>query len=472
MMSSSDLNEESEKQTAITSSGNGNSDKSAVPNVKQWFDSGGADAIYKPNLSSIEGNGNPILARGAFGEISIAIRAEKNRWHLVAVKTILQSTNAATAASNPWSSNLTSFNNNNKPKLAHEVFHEICALRLLNPHPNIVELLAVYPADCNRGQQQPIQQQMDLMSGKSVSLAFSYCPTDLYLTLEWRRRSLMPPLPFEAIKTVARDIFSAIHHCHSHGVLHLDIKPGNFLVSSKGFIQLCDFGLAKPFSKDAKQRQEEESRGMCTLYYRPPELLLGGTADDPAVDNYSAGLVLAELLNGLPLFQGGNALGQLAAIFGVLGTPNQTNWPRVSELPDYGKLNYAPKTKKPFELLLPRATESPFLLDLFQQLIVLDPQRRLSAERVLCHRWLDALPKPASREILQEELIPSHIREMILLSNPNMDLTVASKQAIDQAKTRRGFLSSLHQWRGNQQAKASSGTALHDRCSQLCPALY
>lgn len=256
-------------------------------NVEHWFSSKGADEIHRP-----VGNGNSMIARGAFGEISIGIRTGSDRWQLVAVKTILQSTTGGGKFSTT------------KPKLAREVFHEICALRRLDGHPNIVKLLALYPAS-----------QRDLMAGNSLSLAFPYCPTDLYLVLEWRRRSLQPLLSFDIIKAIAQDMFSALNHCHSHGVLHLDVKPGNFLVSSTGYITLCDFGLAKPYEKDAQEKAGEESRGLCTLYYRPPEVLLGGLADDPAVDNYSAGLVLAELLTGLPLFQGkslhGISLGEI-----------------------------------------------------------------------------------------------------------------------------------------------------------------
>lgn len=239
------------------------------------------------------GERNPMIARGAFGEISVAIWTGKDRWRFVAIKTIIQST---TSNASLWSSSLSSSLAQpaaSNAKLSREVFHEICALQLLNPHPNIVDLLAVYPTHGGSA-----------MSGSSLSLAFQYCPIDLYTTLEWRRRSLMPLLPFHVIKGVAFDIFSALNHCHSKGVLHLDVKAGNLLVSSRGIVQLCDFGLAKPYLQNGKSNVGEESRGLCTLFYRPPELLLGGPADSPAIDNYSAGVVLSELLTGFPLFRG------------------------------------------------------------------------------------------------------------------------------------------------------------------------
>lgn len=223
--------------------------------------------------------GNCTLARGAFGEVSLAIHTGQDRWRFVAVKSIGLKT------ANKWGLQPSS---QEGPKLPRVVFNEICALRLLNPHPNIVELKAVYP-----------------LTESSIGLAFAYCPIDLYTTLEWRRRSLMPPLPLEVAQGISHDLFSALHHCHSNGCLHLDIKPGNLLVTAAGHVQLCDFGLAQP-SKRSDDNKESlgEPTGLCTLYYRPPELLFGSQEATTAVDMYSAGLVCCELLAGFPVIRG------------------------------------------------------------------------------------------------------------------------------------------------------------------------
>lgn len=170
----------------------------------------------------------------------------------------------------------------------------------------------------------------------------------------------------------------------------------------------------------------------------------------------------------LPLRSGDNLLGQLAIVFEVLGTPDEADWPGARHLPDYGKLPFETKTKKPLEMLLPRALESSFLLDFFYNLIVMNPSKRISAANALVHKWFTFPPFPASRMVMQQELIPNELRERILLSNPDRDLTVASKQALDQAAERRTFLAAARLW--TDYAKHEQ-VSLQQRCFNLNPAL-
>jgi len=265
-----------------------------VLNVSDWFRDNGGSSSYE--IHNPIGSRNPVLARGAFGELSVAIATctSIRLWKLAAVKTIAQFSTGGQLLSGRggWDS---CSSETSSTKLSREAYYEIRALQVLQTHPNIVELLDVYPS------------KESSMGGKAISLAFPYCPVDLYVTQEWRRRSFLSVLSFSILRGIAHDIFSALQHCHANGILHCDIKPGNLLVSSGGYIQLCDFGLARPYSTDQKMENienQEDAKGLCTLYYRPPELLLGGVAETPAVDTYSAGLVLAELVTGVPLFRG------------------------------------------------------------------------------------------------------------------------------------------------------------------------
>lgn len=98
-----------------------------------------------------------------------------------------------------------------------------------------------------------------------------------------------------------QQLLRGLEHCHSRGVLHRDIKGSNLLVDSNGILQIADFGLSTLFHPD--NRQPLTSR-VVTLWYRPPELLLGATYYGVAVDLWSVGCILAELLAGKPIMPG------------------------------------------------------------------------------------------------------------------------------------------------------------------------
>jgi cyclin-dependent kinase 12/13 len=101
-----------------------------------------------------------------------------------------------------------------------------------------------------------------------------------------------------------RQLLTGLHYCHVNQVLHRDIKGSNLLIDNNGNLKLADFGLARSFSSD--QNGQPLTNRVITLWYRPPELLMGSTRYTPAVDMWSVGCIFAELLHGKPILPGRN----------------------------------------------------------------------------------------------------------------------------------------------------------------------
>lgn len=126
-------------------------------------------------------------------------------------------------------------------------------------------------------------------------------------------------MPKLLVKLYAYQMFRSLAYIHSLGICHRDIKPQNLLVDPASHIlKLCDFGSAKRLIKG-----EPNVSYICSRYYRAPELIFGCTDYTPAIDVWSVGCVIAELMLGQPLFPGESGVDQLVEIIKVLGTPTR-----------------------------------------------------------------------------------------------------------------------------------------------------
>lgn len=96
-------------------------------------------------------------------------------------------------------------------------------------------------------------------------------------------------------------LISGLEHCHNRHILHRDIKGSNLLIDDSGVLKIADFGLASTFDPNGKQPMTSR---VVTLWYRPPELLLGATHYGVGIDLWSAGCILAELFAGKPIMTG------------------------------------------------------------------------------------------------------------------------------------------------------------------------
>ncbi|KAE8701874.1 putative serine/threonine-protein kinase [Hibiscus syriacus] len=126
------------------------------------------------------------------------------------------------------------------------------------------------------------------------------------------------------IKLTEQQLFRGLEHCHSHGVLHRDIKGSNLLIDKNGVLKIADFGLATLFKLDQKQPL---TSCVVTLWYRAPKLLLGANRYGVAIDMWSAGCILAELFSGKPILPGRTEVEQMHRIFKLCGSPSEENFP-------------------------------------------------------------------------------------------------------------------------------------------------
>lgn len=124
-------------------------------------------------------------------------------------------------------------------------------------------------------------------------------------------------------------MLKGLDHCHSRGILHRDVTS-NLLLNKEGILKIADFGLST-FS-DPEQSIPLTSR-IVTLWYRPPELLLGSSSYGVGVDSWGVGCVLGELFTGKPIMPGKTEIEQLHKIFRLCGSPSDDFW-RKSKLPN------------------------------------------------------------------------------------------------------------------------------------------
>jgi cyclin-dependent kinase 10 len=103
----------------------------------------------------------------------------------------------------------------------------------------------------------------------------------------------------------------------------------NLLLTSHGLLKIADFGLARTLSLPGKPM----TPNVVTLWYRAPEVLFGEVNYTTAVDLWSAGCIMGELMQHRALLPGNTEQAQLDLIIKLLGTPTEEIWPGFRHLP-------------------------------------------------------------------------------------------------------------------------------------------
>lgn len=218
-------------------------------------------------------------------------------------------------------------------------------------------------------------------------LALDYHPHDLSGIINDREVKLSQA----QIKSYMHQLLSAVAHLHKNEVMHRDIKTSNILLSRDGEVKLTDFGLScylKTLNDD-----EEYQTLVVTRWYRSPELLLGLSRYNYAIDMWSVGCILAEFMQGKALFPGSDSKSQLDLIFSLCGTPDKNNWTEASSLKLWPEMKPSQSMPNRLHQHFSRFANNP-VLDLLSRLLCLDPKRRITAEEALQHEWFTTVPLP------------------------------------------------------------------------------
>ncbi|OAY49227.1 shaggy-related protein kinase epsilon isoform X2 [Manihot esculenta] len=290
---------------------------------------------------------------------------------------------------------------------------ELQVMRLLD-HPNVVELKHCFFSTTEKDE-------------LYLNLVLEYIPETVHRVSRHYSKTNHQHMPILYVQLYTYQICRGLSYLHHVvGVCHRDIKPQNLLVNPHTHhLKICDFGSAKMLVPG-----EPNISYICSRYYRAPELIFGATAYTTAIDMWSAGCVLAELLLGQPLFPGESGVDQLVEIIKVLGTPTREEIKCMN--PNYTEFKF-PQIKahpwhKVFHKRMPHEA-----VDLVSRLLQYSPNLRCSALEACAHPFFDDLRNPnaclpngralpplfdftaqelagASAE-LRERLIPEHARK-------------------------------------------------------------
>lgn len=181
--------------------------------------------------------------------------------------------------------------------------------------------------------------------------------------------------------------FRALKAMHSANVLHRDLKPSNLLLNSNCDLKVCDFGLARS-AASSDDNFGYMTEYVATRWYRAPEIMLTFQEYTKAIDMWSVGCILAEMLSGKPLFPGKDYHHQLTLILDVLGTPTMEDYYSVKSRRAREYIRSLPFTKRrPFATLF--AGANPLAIDLLERLLTFNPAKRISVEEALEHPYLE-----------------------------------------------------------------------------------
>ncbi|XP_044572235.1 serine/threonine-protein kinase dyf-5 isoform X3 [Drosophila ananassae] len=240
---------------------------------------------------------------------------------------------------------------------------EVKSLKKLS-HPNIVKLKEV------------------IRENDTLYFVFEYMKENLYQMIKDRDTHLPEP----ELKSILFQVLTGLAFMHRHGFFHRDLKPENLLCSGPDLIKIADFGLAREI-----RSRPPFTDYVSTRWYRAPEVLLHSTNYGSTIDLWAMGCIMAELYTFRPLFPGSSEVDQLFKICSVLGTPEKGDWPDGYRLASMIHFRYPDCIKVPLSSVVSRCSQNG--LDLLEDLLAYDPEKRPTAQQSLKYPYFHALKR-------------------------------------------------------------------------------
>ena len=193
--------------------------------------------------------------------------------------------------------------------------------------------------------------------------------------------------------------------------LHVrDLKLSNLLYDrDKGTLKIADFGLCRKMSDRSVSDLTEGSLPLTpkvvSLWYRPPELLLGSETYSFSIDIWGAACVIGEFILGVPIFNGKTEVETLQKIIDLLGLPTLVIWPQMKDMPmfkDHCEIQLMLKSKKRHirytrsTLMHKFGNLSPSGINLLRSLLQYDPILRFTAKKAAGCKWFQEGPLPTN----------------------------------------------------------------------------
>ncbi|CAI0425279.1 unnamed protein product [Linum tenue] len=253
---------------------------------------------------------------------------------------------------------------------------ELQIMRLLE-HPNVVQLKHCFFSTTDKEE-------------VYLNLVLEYIAETVHRVSRHYNRMNHQHMPIIYVQLYTYQICRALNYLHNVvGVCHRDIKPQNLLVNPHTHqLKICDFGSAKKLVPG-----EPNISYICSRYYRAPELIFGATEYTTAIDMWSAGCVLAELLLGQPMFPGESGVDQLVEIIKVLGTPTREEIKCMN--PNYTEFKFPQIKAHPWHKIFHKRMPDE-AVDLVARLLQYSPNLRFTALEACAHPFFDDLRDPSA----------------------------------------------------------------------------